>query len=150
MRALKIYSPSSFQICNAAFLTTVTMLYITSPWCVYFITGGLYLLTPFTHFSPTPAPPHLSQPPIKKSDILVFDHLFGPSILMFCSFTVISCELLKEASSVLEMPSITDWIISPSALRLQEARCSALSPFASPHLCSWPLLTPLPLPSHCM
>ena len=27
------------------------MLYITSPWLIYFITGSLYLLTTFTHFT---------------------------------------------------------------------------------------------------
>ena len=30
------------------------MLYITCPWLIYFISGGLYLLIPFTYFTPTP------------------------------------------------------------------------------------------------
>ena len=30
------------------------MLYITSPWLIYFITGSLYLLAAFTHFAHTP------------------------------------------------------------------------------------------------
>ena len=51
MRKFKIYSLSDFQICNTILLTMVAMLYITSPWLTYFITGSLYLLTPFTHFS---------------------------------------------------------------------------------------------------
>ena len=38
-------------------LTIFLMLYITSPWLIYFITGGLYLLIPLTYFvSLTPLP----------------------------------------------------------------------------------------------
>ena len=52
MRTLKIYSLSTFQICNIALLLTiVTMLYIPSPRLTHFIMGSLYLLIPFTHFS---------------------------------------------------------------------------------------------------
>ena len=40
---------SNFQICNTVLLTTVTMLYVTSPWLPYFITGSLYFLPPFAH-----------------------------------------------------------------------------------------------------
>ena len=55
MRTFKIYSPSSFQIYDAVLLLTmVTMLYITSPGPIYFITGSLYTLTTFTHFTHTP------------------------------------------------------------------------------------------------
>ena len=43
-------SLSNFQICNTVLLTIATMLCITSPWLIYFITGSLYLLIPFTHF----------------------------------------------------------------------------------------------------
>ena len=59
MRTYKNYSLSKFQICNTV-LTIVTMLYIASPWLVYFIIGILNLLTPFTHF----LPPCFWQPPI--------------------------------------------------------------------------------------
>ena len=51
MRAFKTYSLSNFQIPNAVLITLVTMLYITSPGLIYFITGYVYLLTLFTHFS---------------------------------------------------------------------------------------------------
>ena len=50
---------SNFLIYNIR--TIVTMLYITFPGLVYFITESLYLLTTFTHFvhSPTPAATNL-------------------------------------------------------------------------------------------
>ena len=40
-----IYSFSNFQIYNIVLLTIVTMLYITFPGLIYFINGGLYILT---------------------------------------------------------------------------------------------------------
>ena len=43
-------SLSNFQIYNIVLLIIVTMLYITYPQLIYFITGKLYLLTNFTHF----------------------------------------------------------------------------------------------------
>ena len=52
MRTLKIYFLSNFQIYNIVLLTTVTMLYITSPVLIYVITGSLYHLVTFTQFSP--------------------------------------------------------------------------------------------------
>ena len=48
MRTFKIYSVSKFQVCNTVLLTIVAMLCIMSPGL---ITGSLYLLTPFTHFT---------------------------------------------------------------------------------------------------
>ena len=66
MRTLKIYSLSNFQICNTVLLTIVTMLYIRSPWLIYFINGSLYLLTtPPSPISLTaPSPPCPWQPPV--------------------------------------------------------------------------------------
>ena len=61
MRTFKIYSLNNFQICNTVLLTLVAILYITSPWLIYHISGNLYLLTPFTH--PTHPLP-LWQPPV--------------------------------------------------------------------------------------
>ena len=55
MRPFKIYSLSNFQKHTRLLLTIVSILYITSWWLIYFITGSLYLLTPFTHFT-TPYP----------------------------------------------------------------------------------------------
>ena len=62
MRTSKIYSLSNFQILNTALVTIVTRLYITSPGHVYFITEGLYILTPVTYFffSPSPSGNHQS------------------------------------------------------------------------------------------
>ena len=66
---------NNFQICNTILLTIVTMLYITSPQLIYLITGSLYLLTPFTHFTypQTPSP-------------LATTHLFSVSVsvVLFC------------------------------------------------------------------
>ena len=56
MRTFKNYSLSNCHICNIVLLTIVTMLFITSPWLISFITGSLYLLTSFIHFA------HLSPP----------------------------------------------------------------------------------------
>ena len=60
----KIYSLSNFQIYHGMLLTVVIMLYITSSGLIYLITGSLYLLTIFTHFTYPPTNPHLWQPPI--------------------------------------------------------------------------------------
>ena len=51
MRPFKIYSLSNFQIFKTVLLTMVTVECITSPGLTYFITGSLYLLTPFTRFA---------------------------------------------------------------------------------------------------
>ena len=59
---LKTYSLSNFQISNIVLLTMVIMLYITSQWCIYFLTGGLYLWPRFPNLS-TPIR-CLWQPPI--------------------------------------------------------------------------------------
>ena len=52
IRTFMIYSLSNCQIHNIILLTTVTMLYITSPEFIYLINLSLYLWTPFT--CPTP------------------------------------------------------------------------------------------------
>lgn len=46
-----MYSLSNFQILNTVLITTVTMLYSTSPWLTCFVTGRLYLLAHFIHFA---------------------------------------------------------------------------------------------------
>ena len=51
IRNFKIYSLSNFPICNKISLTMGTMLYITSPWLIYFITRSLGPLISFTHFA---------------------------------------------------------------------------------------------------
>ena len=50
MKSFKIYSLSSFKI-YSTLLTIVTLLYIISLELIYHITGSLYLLTIFTHFT---------------------------------------------------------------------------------------------------
>ena len=47
---------SSLQVCNTVLLARVTMLYVTFSGLIYFITGNLSLLTPFSYF------PHLHLP----------------------------------------------------------------------------------------
>ena len=95
MRNFKIYSPNDFQICNIVLLTLVTMLYITSPWLIYFITGSLYLLTPFTHFIHHPCPPtsgnHESVLCIYEPDVLLLflDFMYKwDHMVFYLSFSV--------------------------------------------------------------
>ena len=47
---------SSFQIYYTVLLTKLAMLYITSQWLIYYITGTVYLLTSFTHSTHIPSP----------------------------------------------------------------------------------------------
>ena len=61
MRTFMISSLSDFQIPNTVLLTTVTMLFITSPWLSYFITGSLYL------WVPSPISPHPTSPLLKMA-----------------------------------------------------------------------------------
>ena len=51
VRTLKIHSLSDFQIDSTMLLAIVTVLYITSPRPIYFITRNLNLSTPLTYFS---------------------------------------------------------------------------------------------------
>lgn len=78
------------------------MLYIISPWCVYHY--KFVHLTPFTYFHPTPSWT-LTFTNQKKRYFNIWSS-FKPSILMFFNSTVIGCEPLEEASSVLEMPRV--------------------------------------------
>ena len=60
-------------------LTIFPMLYISSPWLIYFVTGNLYLLISLTDFTHPPhTPPSLWQPPIFPLSIslFLFVHLF--------------------------------------------------------------------------
>ena len=45
---------ATFKFANTILLTTVPMLYTTSPWFTYFIIGNLYLSLLFTHFTHPP------------------------------------------------------------------------------------------------
>lgn len=78
MRPFKIYSPGNFQICTVILLVIVMMLYIISPLLIYFVTGRLYVMTPFTYF----AHPQCHSPPgshhsfLCKLCYIMFVHLF--------------------------------------------------------------------------
>ena len=54
------YHLSPFKVITTL-LTIFPILYITSPWLIYFITGSLCLLIPFTYFTHPPIP---CQPPV--------------------------------------------------------------------------------------
>ena len=56
MKTFKMYSLSNFQIYNTVLLTIVAMLYVISPWLIYFITESLYIFIPLTHFTHPPPP----------------------------------------------------------------------------------------------
>ena len=47
------YHLSLYKV-NTILLALFPLLYITSSWFIYFITGSLYLLIPFTHFAHPP------------------------------------------------------------------------------------------------
>lgn len=51
MRTSKIYFLNSVPLCNTLLLTIAVMLCIISPRLIYFMTGSLYLLIPFAHFT---------------------------------------------------------------------------------------------------
>ena len=93
---------NNFQICNTILLTIVTMLYITSPQLIYLITGSLYLLTPFTHFTypQTPSP-------------LATTHLFSvsTSVVLFC-FEKQERIFLVDVMRMLEGPALINKVCS--------------------------------------
>ena len=72
MKTFKIYSLSNFQIYNRVSLITVTMVYATFPWLIYFITESLYFLTTFTQFGP-PATPTSGN---RQSLLCIFEFVF--------------------------------------------------------------------------
>ena len=81
MRNFKIYSLCSFQICNTVLLTMVSMVCITSPWLIYFMTGSLYLLTSFT-------PSHIFLP-TSMPHLWATTNMFSVSISLFvCLFRI--------------------------------------------------------------
>ena len=77
MKTFKIYSLINFQIYTTILLTIVTMLYITSPGPIYFITGSLYLLTIFTHFTRPPHPFSVNHQSVLCIYELIFTCLFA-------------------------------------------------------------------------
>ena len=70
LKTFKIYSLSNFQISNTVLLTVVTILYITSPELVYFITSTLYHLG---HYPP--------PRPCSVAELIFFsDYVLSPQI----------------------------------------------------------------------
>ena len=92
-------SLSSFQIYDTVLLTTVMVLYITSPGLTYLMTGSLYLLTTFTHFGPT-STPCLRQPPIRSLYPWVFCY----------------CFLRFHIYEIIQYLSLSVWLISLSIM----------------------------------
>ena len=83
-----ICSVSNFQVCSKMFLTIVTLLYITPPWLIYFITYSLYLFTSFTHVSHPHSISHLWQPSVCSLwFFLKIPHISG-IIIWYLSFSV--------------------------------------------------------------
>ena len=62
---------SNFQICKGVLLTASTMLYLTSIWLNYFVTGSLWLTTPFI------------IPPTPKTLILAITNVFSEFMSLF-------------------------------------------------------------------
>lgn len=81
MEAIKIYYFNNFQIRLVVLWTIGPMLYITSPWLIYCITGNLSYLTFFSHFAhPSPLP-------------LLNINLFSLSMSScFCLYFLIPCK----------------------------------------------------------
>ena len=83
------------------FFTIVTMWYITTPWLIYFITGGLYLLSSITHFA---------QP---QTPTLATNKLFSFSMgLIFCLF--FSFIYVRSYSICLSLTYFTGIMLSKS------------------------------------
>ena len=117
MRTFKIYSLNNFQIRNTVLLTLVTMLHIISPWLTYFTTGSLYLLTPFTHFTPNPRQPSVfSRYPwaffkkriahINEITVFVFVWFISLSICSHSAFMLLQMVLLTYWNDLNYFPGV--------------------------------------------
>ena len=138
MRTFKIYFLRNFQIYNTILLTVVTMPYITSPRLICLITGSLYLLTTFTHFSHSPTPTsgnHQSIPCIYESSF--FKILLISEVIWYLSFSVwlISLSIMPSGSIRVAANGricffFYGWIIF---------YCIYTPHFLSPFICWWTL-----------
>ena len=75
-------------------LTIFHMWYITLPWPTYFLTGGLYLLIPFTYFLWPP-----QSPPIWQPSFFLFIYELVLSLLFFRSWMI--CSICFSISDLL-------------------------------------------------
>ena len=78
MRIFKIYSLSSFQVCNMVLLTIVIMLYLISPWLILYLEVCTFWLSSFL------PPTHFWQPPICS-----FCSLLGMSLVLCVCFVFV-------------------------------------------------------------
>ena len=96
MRTFKTYILSNFQINNTVLLTIVTIMYMTSPGRIYFITGRFYLVTTFTNFVHLPSPPRATT------------NLFSVpvSLFLFCFFQIPQHPVSKAVKRIspMELP----------------------------------------------
>ena len=75
-KIFKMYFLSNFQVWSIVLLSIVSMLYMTSPRLMNFITGCLYPLTLFNHFAhPLPFPKHLEDHSLSSSCSVVSNSL---------------------------------------------------------------------------
>ena len=86
------------------------MLYITSSWLTYFITGSLYILTIFTHFAhPIPLPLATTNPLSTQLQFLFFlkTYAFICSTLIYCIPQYVTyCYVEIPFSSVQSLSSV--------------------------------------------
>ena len=102
MSTFKICSFSNFQICKTVLLTTVTMLYFTSLWLTYFITGSLCLWTPFAHFLQPYAPTYGNDQSVLCTTLVVFvfflDSTYKRDHTIFIFLWLISLSIMPSRS----------------------------------------------------
>ena len=137
------------------------MLYITSSWLTYFITGSLYILTIFTHFAhPIPLPLATTNPLSTQLQFLFFlkTYAFICSTLIYCIPQYVTyCYVETPFSSVQSLSRVrlfaTPWIAAhQAALSITNSRSSLRltsieSVMPSSHLilcCPLFLLPPIP------
>ena len=90
------------------------MLYITPPRLIYFITGSLYVLTPFTHFI-YPPPPFWQHPIYSLCLSSFFFFLKIPhisKIIQYLSFSawLISLSIMPSSSMLLQMARLPSFL----------------------------------------
>ena len=85
------FTLSSFQICSTVLLT------ILHPHGIYFITGSLYLLTPFTHFAHLTSSPLAATTPLSMQLQFLFFFSFFFSVLLA---TLWHMEFLDQGSNL--------------------------------------------------
>ena len=83
-------------------MTIFFLLYITSPWVIYYIIRGLYLLIPFTSFTDFAT---LLLPGNHLFVLCIYESVF----ILFCLFI---CCFLDSTSKIMWYLSFSVWLIS--------------------------------------